>query len=297
MRYDISYGKHEVSFFRTHARPLEVPPIPESQFTGRPNLLLGGLATIDVFGDNFLPSYTEGDNTMVVATDTMKNVVYAAALEYEGATLEGFAAHLARRFVEMYSQMRAVRVRVDEIPFTAHSDKLATWAPGGDRGLAVAEHGAAGLRDLVAGRLGMRMVKLTGSAFADFQRDRFTTLPDVRDRALHIFLDCRWRYTDPSGVAGGGAAGLVPSEQVRDHLQNTFDGFVSMSIQHLLNEMAQRLLERFQQIQEVEFTAQNRLWDTSAVSETDARIRVYSNPKPAHGNITLRLTRSGPRAQ
>ncbi len=295
MKYEISYGKHEISFYRAHARPLRVPPIPESTFTGRENLLLGGLASVDVFGDNFLPSYTEGDNSMVVATDTMKNFVYAQALEYDGATLEGMAAFFARRFVETYPHMQAVRVRVDELPFQAHSEKLASWDAGGDRAVASVEWDHSGLRDLVAGRVGMRLVKLTGSSFADFQRDRYTTLPEVRDRPLHVFLDCRWRYRDPALVATGGADGLVPSEQVRDHLVHTFDGFVSLSIQHLVHEMGGRLLDRFPQLGEVDFVAQNRLWDTSGISERDPQVRVFSNPKPAHGNITLRLTRdSGP---
>src|ERR1700682_6124071 len=76
MKADIRYGKHTVSFYRTH-------PV---------RGLLAGRVSIDVFGDNFLPAYTEGDNREVVATDTMKNFVYAMALEYQGATHEGFAA-------------------------------------------------------------------------------------------------------------------------------------------------------------------------------------------------------------
>jgi urate oxidase / 2-oxo-4-hydroxy-4-carboxy-5-ureidoimidazoline decarboxylase len=291
MKYEISYGKHEISFYRAHARHLSVPAIPESTFTGRDNLVLGGVASVDVFGENFLPSYTHGDNSMVVATDTMKNFVYAQALEYGGATFEGLAAHLARRFVETYPHMHAVRVRIDEVPFDSHSDKLASWAAGTDHSIAIAEWGAGGLRDLQAGRLGMRLLKLTGSAFADFQRDQYTTLPETRDRPLHVFVGCRWRYADPGQVAAGAADGLVPSEQVRDHLIHTFDEFVSMSIQHLLHEMGSRLLDRFPQLREVDFAAQNRLWDTSAASEADPQVRVFSNPKPAYGNITLRMTR------
>jgi urate oxidase len=291
VKYEISYGKHEISFYRAHARPLTVPPIPESTFTGRDNLVLGGVAAVDVFGENFLPSYTDGDNSMVVATDTMKNFVYAQTLEYEGATFEGLAVFLARRFVETYPHMHAVRVRIDEVPFDSHSDKLASWAAATDHAMAIAEWDARGLGDLQAGRLGMRLLKLTGSAFADFQRDQYTTLPERRDRPLHIYVGCRWRYLDPQRVAGGGGEGLVASEQVRDHLVHTFDDFVSMSIQHLLHEMGLRLLDRFPQLKEVDFAAQNRLWDTSATSSEDPRLRVFSNPKPAYGNITLRLTR------
>jgi urate oxidase len=31
--------------------------------------------SVEVLGENFLPAYTEGDNSQVVATDTMKNFI------------------------------------------------------------------------------------------------------------------------------------------------------------------------------------------------------------------------------
>ena len=291
MKYEIGYGKHEISFYRAHARPLAgVEPIPESGFTGRSNLLLAGVATMDVFGDNFLPSYTEGDNRDVVATDTMKNFVYAMALEYPGATTEGLAAFLARRFLDTYHHVRRVRVRIEEVPFRDLSDKLLEPSAG-DRGVATVDAAREGLVDVECGRLDLRLIKLTGSAFAAFQRDRFTTLPEVQDRPLHIYLDVRWRYLDAESPLSGEAAGLVPSEQVRDLVAHTFDRFVSMSIQHLVHEMGQRLLERFGRLSEVSFSAQNRLWDTSGISERDPKVRVFSNPKPAHGYISLRMGR------
>jgi urate oxidase len=105
VKADIRYGKHNVSFYRTHpARGL-----------------LAGRVSIDVFGDNFLPAYTEGDNREVVATDTMKNFVYAVALDYPGATHEGFAAFLGRRFLETYPQMQWLRLLLLEVPFARHS--------------------------------------------------------------------------------------------------------------------------------------------------------------------------------
>jgi len=291
MKYDIGYGKHEISFYRAHATPLTgVEPIPESSFTGRSNLLLAGVATIDVLGENFLPAYTEGDNRDVVATDTMKNFVYAMTLDYAGATTEGLAAFLARRFLDTYKHVRGVRVRIDEMPFRDLSDKLLAPAAG-DRGTATAEVSQEGLVDVECGRLDLRLIKLTGSAFAAFQRDRYTTLPEVQDRPLHIYLDVHWRYRDPEPALAGTAAGLVPSEQVRDLIAHTFDGFVSMSIQHVVHEMGLRVLDRFPALSVVSISAQNRLWDTSAVSERDPKVRVFSNPKPAHGHITLRVAR------
>ena len=84
--YEISYGKARVPLYRVYARPLAgVTPIPESAFTGRGNALFALEVDVEVFGDNFLPAYTRGDNSDVVATDSMKNFVLQQALAFEGA--------------------------------------------------------------------------------------------------------------------------------------------------------------------------------------------------------------------
>jgi len=269
----IRYGKHNVSFYRTH-------PI---------RGLLAGRVSIDVFGDNFLPAYTQGDNRDVVATDTMKNFVYAMALEYPGATHEGFAAFLGRRFLTAYPQMRWLRIEVREMPFVKHSAKLLSPMDD-DFGWVELEIGRAGMRTLRCGRRNLRLVKLTGSAFKDFARDAYTTLPEVSDRPLFIHLDVHWRYRSADdGVVDGPTH--IASEAVRASIIATFDDFVSMSIQHLVHEMGTRLLEQFGAMSEVSFEAQNRLWDTSKVSEADPATRVFSDPKPAHGFIGLTLSR------
>jgi len=138
-------------------------------------------------------------------------------------------------------------------------------------------------RSLRAGVVQLRLVKLTGSAFARFLRDEYTTLPDRVDRPLYIFCDVHWKYGDP--------AEPIDPHEVAGVVREVFDRFVSMSIQHLLNEIGGVLLDRYPQVAEFSFEAQNRLWDTSAVSETDPRRRVFSDPKPAHGLIGLTVSR------
>ncbi|TMF10525.1 MAG: urate oxidase [Chloroflexi bacterium] len=273
MKAEIRYGKHNVSFYRTN-------PV---------RGLLAGRVSIDVFGDNFLPAYTQGDNRDVVATDTMKNFVYAMALDYPGDTHEGFAAFLGRRFLKTYPQMQWLRIQVQEIPFVQHSAKLLSPTDD-DYGWVELDIERDGMRALRCGRRNLRLVKLTGSAFKNFARDAYTTLPEVSDRPLFIYLDVYWRYgRADDGVADGPTH--IPSEVVRDSVIATFDDFVSMSIQHLVHEMAIRLLDRFPAISELSFEAQNRLWDTSKVSETDPVSKVFSDPKPAHGFIGLTLRR------
>lgn len=273
MSATIQYGKHNVSFYRTHSS----------------RGLLAGRVSIDVFGDNFMPAYTEGDNREVVATDTMKNFVYAIALEYQGASHEGFTAFLGRRFLETYPQMQWLRLVTTETPFVQHSDKLLSPLED-DYGTVELEIGRDGVRALRCGRRNLRLVKLSGSAFKEFARDRYTTLPEVSDRPLFIYLDIFWRYRRPEEAIDDGS-GRIASESVRASLIATFDDFVSMSIQHLVYEMGQRLLQQFPALSEVSLEAQNRLWDTSKVSEVDPKTRVFSDPKPAHGDIGLTLRR------
>jgi urate oxidase len=273
MKAEIRYGKHEVSFYRTH--PTRV--------------LFAGRVSIDVFGDNFMPAYTQGDNRNVVATDTMKNFVYAMALDYDGDGYEGFADFLARQFLQHYEQMQSLRISIRELPFRKHSEKLLSGPLEDDYETVEVERDRSGLRSMRCGRRKLRLIKLTGSAFKSFARDEFTTLPEVTDRPLYIYLDVLWRYPDPARAIQ--TSQLVSSATVRDLVVKTFDDVVSMSIQHLVHEMGVRILDQFSELSEVSFQAQNRLWDTSRVSETGEQHRVFSDPKPAHGVIGLTLKR------
>jgi urate oxidase len=308
LKAQISYGKGNITLYRTYAAPLSgITPIPESAYAGRDNTLFSVDVTVEVFGDNFMPAYTEGDNRNVVATDTMKNFVTNQALGFQAATLEGFLHFLGERFLETYPQMQSLRLTGKEQPFDAvrvptedgvgftgsnvlfsrsHNDyAFATLSMERD------EQGASVVTDHRCGRLGMQLIKVTGSAFAQFARDEFTTLPERIDRPLFIYLDAYWKYVDVAQMVGQDLSRYITADQVRDFCGATFHRFVSMSIQHLIHEMGTGLLERFPQMAEVSFEAQNRLWDTAFISDEDERVKVYVDPRPPYGMITLRLTR------
>src|SRR5262245_64756063 len=120
MTADISYGKWQIPVYRTYAAPLRgVAAIPESAFVGRANTLFAAEVGIEVLGDNFMPAYTHGDNSNVVATDTMKNFVLLQTLDFGGATLEEYAHFLCVQFLASYPQMHSLRVTAREQPFDA----------------------------------------------------------------------------------------------------------------------------------------------------------------------------------
>lgn len=306
-RMQVSYGKQGVAVYRVFATPLrDVNPIPESGFTGRDNNLLACEIDVEVFGDEFIPAYTQGDNSMVVATDSMKNFIIRESLNYPGATMEGLLYHLGAGFATRYAQIHTLTVSGREIPFTAAvvPDGKGGFAPGGnlfqlggDRAIASVslsqrddEIGITGHR---CGLTGMAMMKLTGSAFTSFVRDDYTTLPERGDRPLYITMDVLWRYDDADDMLEPERGRYVPAEQMRDLLAATFDDFVSESIQHLLHEMGVRILDRFPQLAEVSFDALNRTRDPYGQREEDTRVKVYSDPFPAYGRLTLTMSRPG----
>jgi urate oxidase len=248
--------------------------------------------SMEVLGQAFLPAYTEGDNRNVVATDTMKNVILRHALEYDGpAAPERFLHTLGRRFLSTYPEMEGLRLWAREQPFVQLTDRLFSLA-GGDHGVAELElAGDGGLVAAHSGRVGLRLLKTTGSAFTRFARDAATTLPERSDRPLFVHLDVRWRYAEPDDALAGDPARYVASAEVRDLVCAVFHEFVSESIQHLVHEMGRRLLERFEVLAEVEFRGENHTHDPVPGSDPSAARRAYTSAFPAWGLITLVLTR------
>jgi urate oxidase / 2-oxo-4-hydroxy-4-carboxy-5-ureidoimidazoline decarboxylase len=259
----ISYGKLRVPVHRIEGRELFACEV-----------------SVEVLGDSFAAAYVEGDNSAVVATDTMKNFILREALGYEGAALEGLLAFLGRRFVATYPVMEAVRMSGRELRFDRLGGAVFSRSRD-DHAVASLHVGPDGVSDVRGGLRDLWLLKTSGSSFTRFARDDYTTLPERGDRPLFIRLDAGWRYAD--------AGRPVDPRAARDHLAATFDGFVSESIQHLVHEMGTRLLADHDQLAEVSFTAENHTRDP--VGEAAGR-RIYTDPFPAQGLITLTLGRA-----
>jgi urate oxidase len=303
MDYEIHYGKADVKVYRTHGSPLTgVTPIPESPFAGRDNTLMAAELEVAVRGTVFMDAYTEGDNRLVVATDTMKNFMHSASLASGAATLEGWLHHVGGEFLRTYPHMERLTMIGRELPFPAAlvpaddgdgfttSDRLFS-RDRNDRSSARLDLERAGdgvrVTDHACGRIDLQLIKITGSAFADFARDEHTTLPERRDRPLYIWVDIGWRYADVADALGDNPARYVAGEQVADLAASVFHQFVSLSIQHLVHEIGNRMLERWPQLAEVSFEAQNRLWDVVGESEDDPQLKTYADPRPPFGRIGL----------
>jgi len=304
--YQHSYGKAYIPVYRFRARPLTgLPPIPESSFTGRSNMAFFHEVDLDVFGERFLCSYTDGDNRDVIATDSMKNFILRHALDFDGATQEAFLFFLGSTFLKNYQHVEHVRLTAREIPFVpltvpqhgqfVPSTMAFAAAPGAyaTATLTLARDGSHTLvTEHQCGYVNQLLMKLSGSAFAGFIRDDYTTLPETRDRPLSIKLDVFWQYQTADDLLAPDHARYVAAEQVRDLTRAVFASYTSESIQQLIHEMGMRILERFPQLRNVHLVAENRTRQIIAESTTDPMVKVCSDPFPAYGVIRLTVQRA-----
>jgi urate oxidase len=63
---------------------------------------------------DFAQTYLTGDNTGIVATDSMKNTVYVLAKKDPIDSIESFGAALAAHFVQTYPQVSGATVSVEQ---------------------------------------------------------------------------------------------------------------------------------------------------------------------------------------
>ncbi|WP_248930871.1 factor-independent urate hydroxylase [Paenibacillus hamazuiensis] len=291
------YGKGDVLVYRTYAKPLRVKPIPESSFAGNENAIFALNVKIAVRGDAFLPSFTEADNTMVVATDSMKNFILRHAADFKGSTVESFLYFIACKFLDRYPQMTGVHLIADRIPFDGVqvSQTGGTFAESGlvyrrshnDHGTFEVDVERAPEGNIVRSLRGtisdLQLIKLKGSSFAGFVRDEYTTLPETSDRPLFIFLNINWTYENAENALDAGGDMYVAAEQIRDIAQTVFHELSSASIQSLIYHIGLRILERFPQLAEVSFESNNRTWETVMSQAPDEEAAVYTESRPPYG--------------
>ncbi|MGP0070644.1 MAG: factor-independent urate hydroxylase [Bryobacteraceae bacterium] len=248
--------------------------------------VFGANITMLVYGDTFWPTYTTGDNTGLIATDSMKNFVQREMLHYEGSDLESCCRFLGAKFLATYPQVEGVQMSTVEIPYAALPNSDVAFAPSGpDRATARLELNREGIVEVASGIVGFKLLRLGGSAFHGFVRDQYTTLPDITNRPLHMWLDLEWLYTESSA---GFSAGAVTAA-VRRIVHEVFDGFQSGSIQQVIYQIGTKMLADIPSIAEVHLEANNRTWDT--IVERGDELGVYTEARPPFGCLGLRLKR------
>ena len=245
--------------------------------------------SVGLAGD-FAETHLTGDNSKVVPTDTQKNTVFAFAREPLGE-IEDFGIRLARHFVSEFSSVYRARVSIEEHPWTridveGKPHDHAFLRPGSEKRIATVtctDDGTwvvGGLADLV-------ILKSTGSEFHGYIKDRFTTLPETRDRIMATSLSARWRYSDNRSDWGSSFA------EVRRLLIETFASKHSLSLQQTLYAMGEAVLEARSEVAELRIAMPNKhhfMVDLSPFGMANDNEVFYASDRP-YGLIEGTITR------
>jgi urate oxidase len=209
---------------------------------------------------DFTEAHLRGDQANVLPTDTQKNTVYAFAKEKGVGAIEEFALALARHFADDVEPVRMARVDVDEFAWERVMAEGQPHPHGFVRSgqevrtatAIVVAAGSARLTWVLAGLRDLVVLKSTGSEFAGFLKDRYTTLPETHDRVLATSLTARWRYAQPE------ADWDSVYSQVRGLLLERFAAVHSLALQQTLWEMGRAALDADKDIVEIRLSAPNK---------------------------------------
>jgi urate oxidase / 2-oxo-4-hydroxy-4-carboxy-5-ureidoimidazoline decarboxylase len=248
--------------------------------------VFGANVLLLLYGETFWKTYTEGDNSSLIATDSMKNFIQRETINFTGNDLEEYCGFLGEMFLAKYLHVEGLQISASSIPYAPLDGNVAFVPSGPDVATARIEIDRTGIVEAVSGVRGLKLLRLGGSAFRGFVRDEYTTLPDLRNRPLHMWLDLEWSYADPDAAFSCGAV----TARVRQIVREVFASFESGSIQQVIYQMGTKMLADIPAILEMRLEANNRTWDT--IAERGDELGVYTDARPPYGCLGLTLKRT-----
>lgn len=210
----------------------------------------------------FEGSYLEGDNSQIIATDSMKNTVYVLAAEHPLTTLEGFAQDLALHFLKTYSHVTEATVHLVEdlwlrIPADGKPHPHAFVSAGNEKRIASVVADREGI-SLQSGIDNLVVAKTTDSQFWGFIRDQYTTLPEVRDRIMATSIEASWLYRAETKIEAEKIDFNKNYDTIRKIILDVFATHNSLAVQQTLYEMGEAVLAAVSDIEEITITMPNQ---------------------------------------
>ena len=124
----------------------------------------------------------------------MKNFIQRETMNFDGKRSGGIL-QVSRRDVSCeVPQVEGLQISASAIPYAPLDGNVAFVPSGPDMATARLEIDRTGIVEAVSGVRGFKLLRLGGSAFRGFVRDEYTTLPDLHNRPLHMWLDLEWSY-------------------------------------------------------------------------------------------------------
>ncbi len=205
---------------------------------------------------DFEAAHLEGDNTDLLATDTMRNTVYALAKDHLEGEIETFGLKLVDHFLEAGPKVIGVRIDFtehlwDRIMVDGEEHEHSFVRAAGVR-TATVSGDESGARRVEAGIDGLIVLKTTNSGWENYLHEEFTTLPETDDRILSTVVTAKWVYESTELDFG------EIWREVKEQVLTTFTDHYSPSMQNTLYVMGKAVLERFSAIEKIHFSFPNR---------------------------------------
>ena len=209
-----------------------------------------------MLGGAFSAAFTVADNSKVVSTDTIKNVVNVVAHENVAALTEPFCQTAARRFLEEYAQ-------VERVTIAAHETKWLRLSVGGTQhphGFVLDANGrpfaeVTATRDSLSTRSGIdgfTFLKSTASGWEHYFTDKYTTLAPTDDRICATSMDAAWTWlAEPKDY-------VAANKTILDTMLDVFVGTYSNSVQDSLYRMGEAALSAVSEISEISLACPNK---------------------------------------
>lgn len=204
----------------------------------------------------FEKTYLEGDNSQVVPTDTMKNTVYALASSHPLTDIESFGKTLGEHFLTNFSHVASVSMTITEELWTRidvngkpHKHSFV----GGSREKRVAHVDCMrGCTSVESGIEDLVVLKTTDSEFVGYIKDKYTTLPETRDRIFATSVAAYWLYKSSEADFNG------VYEKLRTLFLKIFAEHHSLAVQQTLYEMGKKALDAVPEIEEIRIVMPNQ---------------------------------------
>ncbi|MEM6748948.1 MAG: factor-independent urate hydroxylase [Planctomycetota bacterium] len=238
------YGKHQVRV----SKILRDPANPKRHDFVQADI------DVELQGD-FDASYTDADNSSIVATDSIRNTVYAMAKDDPWASIESLGVAITGHFLKQYAHVTTATARLREQIWSRLGDHDHAFSSAGDETptAEVVQSRASGLA-ITSGLGDLMIAKTTESGFTNFVDDEYRTLADTEDRILATVLTASWTYADPKP----GDDYPAMRSAIRAALLGTFGDHYSISVQQTLYLMGGAALAACPSIGEITLTMPNK---------------------------------------
>ena len=252
--------------------------------------------TVDVsLEGDFTAAHVDGDNANIVATDTMKNTVYAFAREHLTGPPEVLGLAVARHFAA-YPQVDKAVITLRQHGWTriplASGGSPDAFTRSGDLTRVAIVAASAGGAIVEAGIEDLTVMKTTRSAFTGFERDKWTTLPEADDRIMSTKIAAVWGYGETAAEPGFDFDAAF--DGARSTLLTVLAEHFSPSVQTSVWIMATAMLEADPAMDWVRMVLPNlHHWTVNLEPfGLDNRDMVYISTTEPHGLIDATVRRS-----